>query len=142
MRKQNNHTKRHNNVVASLMRNIAFVVCGQRQMFFSLKTGKYVPVNSLTFNKVRTSRHQWYTTAYAVLEIVGERVIKGSPTTQRVLPLTLDEQYKAAVPEADDWFKQQNQNHLKYGVLFCSFPNSVEPTTEVVSKIIKIITEE
>lgn len=111
-------------------------------MFFNLKTGKYVPVNATTFHKVRTSRHHWYTTAYAVLEINSERIIKGSPTTQRVNPLSLDEQYKEAVTEANYWFKQQNQNHLKYGVLFCSFPGSIEPEDHIASKIVKVITEE
>lgn len=138
-RKQHNMGNRNYRVVAAHMRDIAYCIDDRLQGFFSLKTGKYVPVNRNTFEIVRGTKQRWVYTNYVLLLINGVVHVKGDPTYQRVNPLTMDEHVKASKEEMKALVAAQNKNHLHGTFTIIAFPDSIEPTEAVLQNIMEIL---
>lgn len=138
-RKHHNMESRNHRVVAAHMRDVAYCIDDRLQGFFSLKTGKYVPVNRNTFEIVRGTKQRWIYTNYVLLLINGTVHVKGDPTYQRVNPLTLDEHLKASREEMKQLVSNQNSKHIHGTFTVIAFPDSIEPTEAVLNNIMEIL---
>lgn len=138
-RKQHNMGNRNYRVVAAHMRDVAYCIDDRLQGFFSLKTGKYVPVNRNTFEIVKNSKQRWVYTNYVLLLIDGVVYVKGDPTYQRVNPLTMKEHVDASKEEMKALVAAQNSKHLHGTFSIIAFPDSIEPTEAVLNNIMEIL---
>ena len=138
-RKVHDMSARNYRIVAAHMREIAYCMDSRLQGFFSLKTGKYVPVNRNTFEIVRGTKQRWVYTNYVVLRINGVTYVKGDPTYQRVNPLTMDEHIKASKMEMKLLVEAQNKNHVVNTFTVIAFPDSMEPSERTLNNIIEIL---
>lgn len=138
-RKGHDMSTRNYRVVAAHMREVAYCMDTRLQGFFSLKTGKYVPVNRNTFEIVRGTKQRWIYTNYVVLLIDGVTYVKGDPTYQRVNPLTMDEHIKASKLEMKQLVEAQNKNHVVNTFSVIAFPDSIEPSVSTLINIMEIL---
>lgn len=138
-RKVHDMSARNYRIVAAHMREIAYCMDSRLQGFFSLKTGKYVPVNRNTFEIVRGTKQRWVYTNYVVLRINGVTYVKGDPTYQRVNPLTMDEHIKASKMEMKLLVEAQNKNHVVNTFTVIAFPDSMEPSERTLNNIMEIL---
>lgn len=138
-RKTHDMSTRNYRVVAAHMRDVAYCIDDRLQGFFSLKTGKYVPVNRNTFEIVKNSKQRWVYTNYVLLLIDGVVYFKGDPTYQRVNPLTMEEHVDASKEEMKALVAAQNSKHLHGTFSIIAFPDSIEPTEAVLNNIMEIL---
>ena len=140
MRKRNNNHKRFDRSVAGVFKDISYVIHSNgNQGFFNLKSGDYENISLSTFNMFLGTRQRWIYTNYALLLINEERIVKADCACRRELSLTLKEHFSFIPSELSGWTDQQNNNHLVGTLSMASMSNSIEPTNEVVSKIIKFL---
>ena len=139
-RKKNNIGKRVSSVVRGTMRDTCYAIHSSgRQGFFSLKTGRYLPVNKLTFDAFSGSLQQWVYTHCAILHIDGDDVIKSAGTYIRVNQMRLADHFELSVPEIKEFADQQNSNHLAGTLSIAAMPDSPEPSQEAMFLILGII---
>lgn len=117
----------------TVRREVVYVISGERQGFFSLKTGKYVPVQKAFFDIWRKSLECWWYTLGILTD--SEIILEG--TREYRNRITVPKHMEYSLEDMRDLIKSRPD--VKGVVHLIAYPKSIPPTEEVLNRILHIL---
>lgn len=119
------------------MKTIVYAVSNNRQGFFSITSGKYVPVTKHQYQKWLKTKQQWWYTLGVITENNGVIKVHLNGTREWNKKLTPSEHFEACLDE----FRQLIKSHTNVIdiIHFFGLPNHPNPSNRTINTIIDIL---